>query len=313
MDRPSYHGRDISGIILLDKPLGISSNDLLQKVKRLFRANKAGHTGTLDPLATGMLPVCLGEATKFSWYLLNANKQYRVTAQLGRRTDTSDAEGKTISIRPVLVDQMKLETTLDYFRGDSMQVPSMFSALKHHGCSLYEYARKGIMIARKARPIHIYDLRLLHWDLTQVKLDIHCSKGTYIRTIIDTLGEHLGCGAHVTSLRRLAVASYPPEHMVTLAELQTIVAKAPEAPKTLERLDSLLLPMDSALTDMLTINLPSDIAARIRLGQTVAIPMQPQASLVRLTEGDAELFFGIAKVTTSGWLKPYRLVASPHS
>lgn len=313
MGRPSRRGRDIDGIVLLDKSLGLSSNDLLQKVKRLFHANKAGHTGALDPLATGMLPVCLGEATKFSQYLLDADKRYRVTARLGERTDTSDAEGQTVSVRPVSLDQTWLEAALDHFRGESSQVPSMFSALKHQGCPLYEYARKGITVAREARPIHVYDLRLHHWDLTQVELEIHCSKGTYIRTIIDDLGERLGCGAHVMALRRLAVARYPTESMVTLAALQAIAADAPEALETLARLDALLLPMDSAVADMPAVNLPSDIAARVRLGQTVVVTAQPQAGLVRLTEGDAGRFFGIGEIAAPGRLTPRRLIAEPRA
>lgn len=313
MGRPSRRGRDIDGIVLLDKPLGLSSNDLLQKVKRLFRANKAGHTGALDPLATGMLPVCLGEATKFSQHLLEADKRYRVTARLGERTDTSDAEGQTVSVRPVSLDQALLEAALDHFRGESRQVPSMFSALKHQGRPLYEYARKGITVEREARPIHVYDLQLHHWDLTEVELEIHCSKGTYIRTIIDDLGERLGCGAHVTALRRLAVARYPTERMVTLAALQAIAADAPETPETLAQLDALLLPMDSAVADMPAVNLPSDVAARVRLGQTVAVTAQPQAGLVRLTEGDAGRFFGIGEIAAPGRLTPRRLIAEPRA
>ncbi|OZI14816.1 tRNA pseudouridine(55) synthase TruB [Sodalis-like symbiont of Philaenus spumarius] len=310
MGRPGRRGRDIDGIILLDKPLGLSSNDLLQKVKRLFRANKAGHTGALDLLATGMLPVCLGEATKFSQHLLEADKRYRVTARLGERTDTSDAEGQTVSIRPVYLDKARLEAALNHFRGESSQVPSMFSALKHQGRPLYEYARKGITVEREARPIYVYDLQLHHWDLTEVELEIHCSKGTYIRTIIDDLGERLGCGAYVTALRRLAVARYPSERMVTLAALQAIAADAPE---TLAQLDALLLPMDSAVADMPAVNLPSDPAARVRLGQTIAVTAQPQAGLVRLTEGDAGRFFGIGEIAAPGRLTPRRLIAKPRA
>lgn len=312
MGYPNRYGRDIDGIILMDKPRGLSSNDLLQKVKRLFRANKAGHTGALDPLATGMLPVCFGEATKFSQYLLEADKRYRVIAQLGERTNTSDTEGQTVSIRPVSQNytQQQLEMALNHFRGESSQVPSMFSALKHQGRPLYEYARKGISITREARPIHIYDLRLEHWNLTQVELEIHCSKGTYIRTIIDDLGEYLGCGAHVTALRRLTVSRYSTESMVTLATLQAIAATAP---KSMARLDTLLLPIDTAIMDMPAINLPSDVTERVRLGQTVAITAQTQTGLVRLTEGDAVRFFGIGEIDASGRLAPRRLIAKLHT
>ncbi|KYP97661.1 tRNA pseudouridine synthase B [Sodalis-like endosymbiont of Proechinophthirus fluctus] len=313
MSRPSRRGRDIDGIVLLDKPLGLSSNDLLQKVKRLFLANRAGHTGALDPLATGMLPVCLGEATKFSQHLLEADKRYRVTARFGERTDTSDAEGQTVSVRPVSLDQARLEAALNYFRGESSQVPSMFSALKHQGRPLYEYARKGVTVERKARSIHVYDLQLHHWDLTEVELEIHCSKGTYIRTIIDDLGESLGCGAHVTALRRLAVSCYPTERMVTLAELQAIATARPEAPETLAQLDALLLPIDSAVADMPVVNLSSDIATRVWLGQTIAVTAQLQAGLVRLTEGDDGSFIGIGEIAVPGWLTPRRLIAEPRA
>ncbi|MGP4123563.1 MAG: tRNA pseudouridine(55) synthase TruB [Sodalis sp. (in: enterobacteria)] len=313
MGYPRHYSRDINGIILLDKPRGLSSNNLLQKVKRLFRANKAGHTGALDPLATGMLPICLGEATKFSQHLLEADKRYRVTARLGKRTDTSDAEGQTISVRPVLLDKARLEETLGYFRGASRQVPSMFSALKYQGRPLYEYAREGAVIARDARPIYVYDLRLEHWSLTEVELEIHCSKGTYIRTIIDDLGERLGCGAHVTALCRLAVSRYPSENMVTLAALQAIAADAPEAPETLALLDALLLPMESAVAEMPKVNLSSDIAARVRFGQTVAVTVPSQAGLVRLTEGKSERFFGIGKIIAPGRLAPRRLIVEPRA
>ncbi|MGL9769383.1 MAG: tRNA pseudouridine(55) synthase TruB [Sodalis sp. (in: enterobacteria)] len=308
MSRLSRYGRDIDGIILLDKPRGLSSNELLQKVKRLFCANKAGHTGALDPLATGMLPICLGEATKFSRHLLEADKRYRVTARLGERTNTSDAEGQIVSVRPVSLDRARLEAALNHFRGESSQAPSMFSALKHQGRPLYEYARKGITIERKARPIHLYDLQLHYWNVTEVKLEIHCSKGTYIRTIIDDLGEYLGCGAHVTALRRLVVGRYPTEGMVTLATLQAIASTVPE---TLARLDALLLPIDSALVDIPAVNLPSDLAVQVCFGQKIALTAQPQGGFVRLIEGDTGRFFGIGEITAPGWMTPRRLIEKP--
>ncbi|CUX96900.1 tRNA pseudouridine(55) synthase TruB [Candidatus Doolittlea endobia] len=300
---------DVDGIILLDKPLGLSSNDLVQKVKRLFRANKAGHTGALDPLATGMLPICLGEATKFSQHLLESDKRYRVTARLGERTDTSDTEGKIVSVRPVSLGKARLEAALSHFRGRISQVPSMFSALKYQGRPLYEYARKGITVKRDARSICIYDLKLHRWNLTEVELEIHCSKGTYIRTIVDDLGERLSCGAHITALRRLTVAHYPAGRMITFAALQTIVNDAMEAPEIL----SLLLPVDSAVADMPAVNLPSDLSARVRLGQTLVVSAPAQAGLVRLTEGDVGRFFGIGKITAAGRLTPCRLIAEPRA
>lgn len=308
----SNYSRNVNGIILLDKPRGLSSNNLLQKVKGLFHANKAGHTGALDPLATGMLPICLGEATKFSRYLLDADKRYLVTARLGERTNTSDAEGQIISIRQVKLDQERLIRALEYCRVQTHQIPSMFSALKYHGCPLYEYARKGIEVVREARPIRIYNLQLIYWNKTSIKLKIHCSKGTYIRTIIDDLGEYLGCGAHVTVLRRLTVAQYPVTWMVTLAELQAIAAEAPEAPETLARLDTLLLPIASALSDMPLINLSVDIAARVRRGQTVAITTVLQNGFVRMIEEYTKHFLGIGEIVAPGYLLPRRLIAEPN-
>ncbi len=222
MVRPCRPGRDINGVLLLDKPSGISSNDALQKVKRIFSANKAGHTGALDPLATGMLPVCLGEATKFSQFLLESDKHYHVIACLGQRTDTSDAQGRVVSERAICFTQAQLDAALEIFRGDSLQIPSMYSALKYQGRPLYEYARQGIEVDRPARNIHIYKLQFIRWAGQILELEIHCSKGTYIRTIIDDLGELLGCGAHVTFLRRLQVATYPGEMMVTLTQLDEL-------------------------------------------------------------------------------------------
>lgn len=206
-------GRNIDGIVLLDKPTGMSSNHALQRVKRIYNASKAGHTGALDPLATGMLPVCLGEATKFSQHLLDADKRYLVTAKLGQRTDTSDSDGEVVSERPLNFTQEALDAALDSFRGDTLQVPSMFSALKYQGQPLYKYAREGKEVPREARPITVFELNFIKLEGDELTLDIHCSKGTYIRTIIDDLGEKLGCGAHVIMLRRTAVAGYPYERM----------------------------------------------------------------------------------------------------
>jgi|SRR5476649_1769380 len=313
MGRPSRRGRDIDGIVLLDKPLGLSSNDVLQKVKRLFHANKAGHTGALDPLATGMLPICLGEATKFSQHLLDADKRYRVVARLGQRTDTSDAEGSIISERPVNLEQAMLEQALDSFRGETEQVPSMYSALKYQGRPLYEYARQGIEVPRPCRLINVYALELVGWDQMHVELEIHCSKGTYIRTIVDDLGEMLGCGAHVSALRRLTVADYPTARMVTLEHLLALSADQPTAPETLAALDQLLLPMDSAVANLPEVNLPADVAGLVRMGQPVVVDNMSPSGLVRLTEGGQRLFFGVGEVMENGHVAPRRLVAEPRA
>ncbi|WP_373820062.1 tRNA pseudouridine(55) synthase TruB, partial [Glaesserella sp.] len=227
MGRPRKKGRDVHGVFLLDKPQGVSSNDIMQKVKRLFQANKAGHTGALDPLATGMLPICLGEATKFSQFLLDADKRYLVTAKLGERTDTSDADGQIVQTRDVSVTEQEILSALDSFRGEIMQVPTMFSALKHQGKPLYEYARAGITIEREARPITIFELKFVEYQVPYLTLEVHCSKGTYIRTLVDDLGESLGCGAHVVMLRRLSVANYPMDKMITIDDLQNLSENRP--------------------------------------------------------------------------------------
>lgn len=219
MARPSRRGRELDGVILVDKPLGMSSNDLLQKVKRLFDAKRAGHTGALDPLASGMLPVCLGEATKFSQYLLDADKRYLVTAKLGIRTETSDVEGEVISVRPVVHTHQDLIVAVNAFLGETEQIPSIYSALKYQGRPLYEYARQGIEVPRVSRPIYVYSIDIINIKEDEVTLDIHCSKGTYIRTIIDDLGEALKCGAHVTQLHRIAVGNYPADKMINWFDL----------------------------------------------------------------------------------------------
>lgn len=309
MGRPRRRGRDVHGVLLLDKPQGMSSNDVLQKVKRLYNANKAGHTGALDPLATGMLPVCLGEATKFSQFLLEADKRYRVIARLGQRTNTSDADGEVIQERPVAFSQAQLDAALERFRGDSQQVPSMYSALKYQGKPLYEYARQGIDVPREARDITVYELLFLRWEGDELELEIHCSKGTYIRTIIDDLGELLGCGAHVMYLRRLQVAGYPAEKMVTLEWLQQAHAEALESGQEIAaQFDALLLPMDTAVQDLPEVNLSAVVAGYVRQGQPVQAPGLPADGLVRITVGDAREFIGVGEIDDRGRVAPKRLI-----
>lgn len=309
MGRPRRRGRDIHGVLLLDKPQGMSSNDILQKVKRLYNANKAGHTGALDPLATGMLPICLGEATKFSQYLLDADKRYRVIARLGQRTDTSDADGNIVEERPIQFTPQQLEQALEHFRGDTQQVPTMFSALKYQGRPLYEYARQGITVPREARPITVYELLFIRWEGEEVELEIHCSKGTYIRTIIDDLGERLGCGAHVSMLRRLQVDRYPAEKMVTLAQLQQWVADADAAgTSAAEQLDPLLLPMDTPAAAYPMVSLPQASSHWFKLGQAVQASGAPSDGLVRVFEIETDKFLGMAQIDDQGRVAPKRLV-----
>ncbi|MGR6981846.1 tRNA pseudouridine(55) synthase TruB [Testudinibacter sp. P27/CKL/0425] len=302
MSKPRKGGRDIDGVVLLDKPQGFSSNDLLQKVKRLYQANKAGHTGALDPLATGMLPICLGEATKFSQFLLDADKRYRVTAKLGERTDTSDAEGQVVASKAVKCGLDEILAALPHFRGNLMQVPTMFSALKHQGKPLYEYARAGITVEREARPITIFELEFIDYQALFLTLEVHCSKGTYIRTLVDDLGEYLGCGAHVTVLRRSAVAGYPTEKMLTLEQLQQLAEQ-----QDLALLDQHLLPMDTAVSNLPKLELNVEQTTDIGFGRRVRFdnPQQLQGQ-VRLY-GAEQQFLGMAEITDNV-IHPKRLI-----
>ena len=303
MSKPRKRGRDIHGVFLLDKPQGMSSNDIMQKVKRIFQANKAGHTGALDPLATGMLPICLGEATKFSQFLLDADKRYLVTAKLGERTDTSDAEGQIVEIRDVNVKTPEILTALEQFRGDILQVPTMFSALKHNGKPLYEYARQGITVEREARPITIFELNFIEYNVPYLTLEVHCSKGTYIRTLVDDLGETLGCGAHVTMLRRTAVADYPTEKMLDWHALQSLAE-----PQDLSLLDALLLPMDTAVAKLPALTLNESQTQGIGFGQRIKFdnPNRLQGQ-VRLFSHENR-FLGVAVIDENNVIRPQRLV-----
>ena len=247
-------GRAINGILLLDKASGISSNKALQQVKSLYKAQKAGHTGSLDPLATGVLPICLGEATKVSAFLLDADKKYRVVIKLGEKTDTADAEGEVIaSYSTDMISEQAIKEVLPSFIGEQMQLPPMYSALKHNGERLYTLARQGIEVERKPRQITIYDLGLVSVDLPFFTLDVHCSKGTYIRTLAEDIGEKLGCGAYVAVLERTSVGAFE-GNTVTYEKLSQM------AESGLSEIDKLLLPIDSAIADWPEINLNSDSA-----------------------------------------------------
>ena len=303
MSRPRKKGRDVHGVFLLDKPKGMSSNDIMQKVKRLFQANKAGHTGALDPLATGMLPICLGEATKFSQFLLDSDKRYFVTAKLGERTDTSDAEGQVVKTREVNVLEADILAALPQFRGDILQVPTMFSALKHNGKPLYEYARQGITVEREARPITIFELKFIEYNAPYLSLEVHCSKGTYIRTLVDDLGEVLGCGAHVAVLRRLAVADYPVKEMMPIEELQLLAESFPQ-----QELDRLLLSMDTAVASLAALNLTESQTKAVKFGQRVKFENREQIyGLVRLFS-NTQQFLGVAEITSDNVIRPNRMI-----
>jgi tRNA pseudouridine55 synthase len=302
-------GLPIHGILLLDKSKGISSNGALQQVKRLFNARKAGHTGSLDPLASGMLPICFGEATKFSQFLLDANKHYFVIAKLGEKTNTADAEGEIIETRPVEhFSREQLEHHLTKFRGPIEQIPSMYSAIKHQGQPLYKLARQGIEIERKPRAVMIHALTLLEQTEKTLTLTVHCSKGTYIRNLVEDLGEQLGCGAHVAELRRLAVDPYLESQMINFAELATLLEnKGPES------IMALLHPINTLVQDYPKISLAEASAFYLNQGQAVMVPNAPTSGLVSLyvktAHNQSEQFLGIGEVTEEGKITPRRLIA----
>ena len=295
--------RPVHGVVLLNKPLGLSSNQALQKVRRLFQAEKAGHTGALDPLATGMLPLCFGEATKFSQFLLDADKRYITKVALGVRTTTGDAEGDVLTTEPVpnLTDEA-LESILDRFRGEIEQIPPMYSALKHEGKPLYEYARQGIVIERKRRAVTISDLTVIERTENSLTLDISCSKGTYIRTIGEDVGEALGCGAHLSALHRVSSAGYDPQDMLTLEEFEAMAeAGYPE-------LDKHLLPMDSAVMHLNRVELSAADARDILFGRALANGTEfEEESLVRLFAQADQRFFGLGQIRGE-FIKPHRLI-----
>ncbi len=293
-------GRKINGIVLVNKPVGGSSNNILQKVRWLYQAEKGGHTGALDPLASGMLPICLGEATKFSQFLLDADKTYQVTARLGMRTTTSDADGEIVQERPVEVTEQEVTEACLSFRGNSKQVPSMFSALKHEGKPLYWYARQGITIERKPRDITIFSLTIDQISLPFVTMTVHCSKGTYIRSLVDDIGQQLGCGAYVTMLHRTQVADYPADRMIELTKLVELGEKAHES-QDYSTLDSLLLPMDKAVMSLGEIELTDEQVDRFEHGQSIMPPTDSveEGELYRIYQQQPSRFLGVGEAIRS--------------
>lgn len=294
--------RDISGVLLLDKPQGLSSNQALQAVKRLFRARKAGHTGSLDPLATGLLPICFGEATKISAYLLEANKHYEATAKLGVRTDTADSQGMVIrqlEIPPL--DEFDLQKAMIPLSGEITQIPPMYSALKHEGRRLYDLARAGIEIERKARNVRVDLFELMRRDGDLLEFDIRCSSGTYVRTLIDDLGEALGCGAHVTALRRVGVSPFDTPTMYTLDELLDLADHQ-------IKLDQMLLPVDTAIERWPQVLLGPETAHYFGKGQAVWVPRAPVKGHVRVYDQTRNLFLGVGEISEDGRVSPKRLM-----
>ena len=295
--------RAVVGVLLLDKPVGWTSNAALQAVKRLYRAKKAGHTGSLDPLASGLLPICLGEATKLSGALLNADKAYQFTCRLGVTTATGDAEGEVLATRPVgELSRARVEAELRRFIGPIRQLPPMYSAVKRAGQPLYKLARRGIEVERTPREVTVHELRLLRQDAEELEFELRCSKGTYVRALAADLGEALGCGAHVSALRRTAVEPYDAARMVALEALREA------AERGLAALDRWLLPPDSAVASWPEVSVWGDSAFYLRQGQPVLVPRAPTRGWVRLYEGERR-FLGIGEILDDGRVAPRRLLA----
>ena len=310
MARRRNRGRSVNGIFLLNKPLDRSSNQALQRVKNLFDANKAGHTGALDPLATGVLPICLGEATKFSQFLLDSDKHYRSTFVLGVATETGDCDGDTVSkVDASNLTKNQIETAIEAFRGEIQQVPSMYSALKHNGQPLYKLARQGIEVERDARTINVYKYEILDFrpgPQAELDVEVHVSKGTYVRTLAEDLGAALGCGAHVSVLHRHIAGPFTEQETMTLPELEKLRENC-EAPE----LDYLLKPMDIAVADRMAVELSNIVAGYFQMGQEVmstqAFRNGQEGDIVRVfCEGGT--FLGVGTITEDGKVAPKRLV-----
>ena len=310
MGRRKNKGRNVSGVLLLDKPQGSSSNHVLQKVKRLFGAAKAGHTGSLDPLATGMLPICFGEATKISAFLLDSDKRYHLSCQLGVTTTTGDAEGEvTETLDAGSITEQEIKAVLPEFIGEIEQIPPMFSALKHNGERLYKLARQGIEVERKARKITIYDIeyislvkdRLLKDGQQGVflELEVSCSKGTYVRTLVEDIAKKLHSGAHITALHRLSVGPYSGE-MKTVEQLKILAEQGNDV------LDACLQPIDSGVADWPDVHLGADAAFYVKQGQAVMVPHAPTQGWVRIYDQDH--FLGLGEIQDDGMVAPRRMI-----
>ena len=300
--RRHKRGRNVNGILILDKPAGMSSNKALQQVKNLLFARKAGHTGSLDPLATGLLAICFGEATKLADYIVDTEKHYRVTGQLGVTTSTGDAEGEIREQKPVPVfDRAGLEAIIETFLGDIMQIPPMYSALKYQGQPLYKLARQGIEVEREPRPVTIFSLDLISISENQFSMDVVCSKGTYIRTLIEDIGAALGCGAHTIALRRTALGPFTEGDMVSMDSL--IEAEKNDR----NALNSYVKPVETALQDWSVVHLSADAAYYLRQGQAVIASQAPTSGRVSLFDNE-KLFMGIGEILDDGRVTPKRLL-----
>ncbi|MFT4606643.1 MAG: tRNA pseudouridine55 synthase [Urechidicola sp.] len=293
--------RDVDGILLLNKPLGISSNNALQTARQLFKANKGGHTGSLDPLATGMLPICFGEAAKFSSYLLDASKSYRAICHLGQTSSTGDSEGEITSESPVNVSEADIAIALESLTGSIEQIPPMYSALKHQGQPLYKLARKGKEVVRAARSIEIYKLSQINFDGIQLEIDVHCSKGTYIRTLAEDIGVALGCGAFVSLLERKAVHPYWHQRSYSIDYLTEL------AEQGLDVMDQCLLPVKSALSDLQELTIDSAAVDLLKNGVAIEVNNARHSDVLSLVAENGE-FIGVGKTLPNGLIAPKRLM-----
>ncbi len=292
-------GRNIHGVLLLDKPQGKSSNAALQEIKTLFRARKAGHTGSLDPLATGVLPICFGEATKLASFLLDTDKRYRVSARLGVLTETGDAEGNIIERRCVPnLSQADIQSVFSRFTGEISQIPPMFSALKHKGTRLYDLARRGIVVDREARVIRINELKFTKLNNDLLEFEVYCSKGTYIRTLVEDIGKFIECGAFVEKLRRTQVGCFDIKQAWNTIQLKEM--------KDDEELLTCLLPVDKAIDAWPSIKLSQQLAYSVSCGQSVPAPVSSLPGMVRFYNEDA-VFWGIGEILDNGKIAPRRL------
>lgn len=292
--------KNISGVLLLDKPLGYSSNQALQKIKLLYQAAKAGHTGTLDPLATGLLPLCFGEATKFAHFLTDADKVYIATVKFGITTNTGDAEGQVLSVKDVNISKMQLEQVCSQFLGVISQVPPMYSALKHEGKAMYEYARAGVEIERASRAVTIHNIEINAFDRDVATITVKCSKGTYIRTLAEDIGAQIGCGAHLIGLRRTATANYHINQAITIEQFEAMSV----AQRAL-----LLRPADSAVEHLPEITLDIDSAFYLQQGQAILHSGNIPEGLIRLYNEQGE-FLGLGEQQSDGKIAPKRLIVN---
>ncbi len=301
--RGRFKGRKVNGIFLLNKATGISSNQALQKVKKLFNAAKAGHTGSLDPLASGMLPICFGEATKFSQFLLDSDKRYQVQGLLGIKTETADAEGAVIAKSEVNVTQSEFLSVMEKYRGEIEQIPSMYSAIKINGQPLYKLAREGKTVERSSRRVNIYELELTDFNCPYVEMDVLCSKGTYIRNLIEDMGDDIGCGAHVSRLHRSHVGPYQEDAMISFEQAEALVAES-----GFEAIDKLLLPVHSSVAHWPEVILNSSLAFYIQQGQPIQVPDAPSDGGVSLMTEDGQ-FLGIGEINEDDMVAPKRLIS----